>query len=99
MMLHVGGHGEIAGVPVVPALALAAMATIYVRGLKATRDVTRPAAFMAAWLTLSVALASPLHEAGEQYLWLHMVQHVLIMAVAAPLLVWSAPVATLLRGL
>jgi cytochrome c oxidase assembly factor CtaG/cytochrome c2 len=59
----------------------------------------RGAAFVAGWLALAAALISPLHAAGEALLSMHMVQHVILMAGAAPLLVWSMPVGTLVRGL
>jgi cytochrome c oxidase assembly factor CtaG len=51
----------------------------------------RAAAFAAGWLTLVVALLSPLHAAGEALLSAHMVQHMLLILVAAPLLVASRP--------
>jgi putative membrane protein len=47
--------------------------------------------FAAGWLTLAVALLGPLHEASEQIFTAHMIQHELLMAVAAPLLVLSRP--------
>lgn len=43
------------------------------------------------WLVLAIALVSPLHAAGEQLFSAHMVQHELLMAVAAPLLVLGRP--------
>jgi putative membrane protein len=49
--------------------------------------------------TLVVALVSPLHGLGEHLFSVHMVEHELIMAVAAPLLVLARPVALLLWGL
>jgi len=53
-------------------------------------------AFGAGWLSLVVALLSPLHELSETLLSAHMVQHELLMIVAAPLIAFSAPgVATL----
>lgn len=55
--------------------------------------------FWIAWGTLAVALASPLDPLGEVLFWAHMVQHELIMLIAAPLLVASRPSSTLLRGL
>lgn len=45
--------------------------------------------------TLYLALASPLDELGEQLLSAHMVQHLLIVLAAAPLLIWSRPVRSL----
>lgn len=49
------------------------------------------ACFVAGWLTLVVALVSPLHPLGEQLFSAHMVQHTLLMTVAAPLLVLGRP--------
>ena len=103
MMLHGGADGvfaaQVAGIPIIPLAGLTAVAVFYVRGVRCMRDPSRHRAFVAGWLTLAAALASPLHAAGESFLWIHMVQHVLLMAVAAPLLVWSMPLGTLLRGM
>jgi cytochrome c oxidase assembly factor CtaG len=52
--------------------------------------------FAAGWLTLAAAAVSPLHEAGEQSFTLHMLEHELLMLIAAPLLVWSRPLETML---
>ena len=49
------------------------------------------AAFAAGWLTLVVALVSPVHAVSEQLFSVHMVQHELLMALAAPLLVAARP--------
>ncbi len=53
--------------------------------------------FVAGWLVIAVALFSPLHEAAEQLFAAHMIQHELIMALAAPLLVLARPAAIVLR--
>jgi putative membrane protein len=47
--------------------------------------------FAAAWASLALALLSPLDHAAEERFWLHMVQHELLMVVAAPLIVVSRP--------
>ncbi len=47
--------------------------------------------FLTGLLTTAVALLSPLHHAAERLLWAHMVQHELLMVVAAPLLAASRP--------
>jgi lanthanide-dependent methanol dehydrogenase len=49
------------------------------------------AAFALAWVTLAIALVSPLHELAEVWLSAHMGQHELLMLVAAPLMAWSQP--------
>ena len=48
--------------------------------------------FLAGWLVLCVALVTPLHEAGERSFAAHMLEHELLMLVAAPLLVLSRPI-------
>ncbi|HSR65494.1 MAG TPA: cytochrome c oxidase assembly protein [Xanthomonadaceae bacterium] len=47
--------------------------------------------FFAGWLVLAAALVTPLHEAGERSFAAHMLEHELLMLVAAPLLVLSRP--------
>tara|TARA_R110000823_G_scaffold47903_19_gene122015 strand:- start:7961 stop:8842 length:882 start_codon:yes stop_codon:yes gene_type:complete len=54
--------------------------------------------FWIGWGVLTLALASPLDPLGEELFSAHMVQHELMMLVAAPLLVLSRPSAALLRG-
>jgi cytochrome c oxidase assembly factor CtaG len=54
--------------------------------------------FAAGWLTLVGALVSPLHEYGEHLFTAHMVEHELLMAVAAPLLALSRPLGTFLHA-
>jgi cytochrome c2 len=49
------------------------------------------AAFALGWLTLLVALVSPVHRLGESLFSAHMIQHELLMAGAAPLLVLGRP--------
>lgn len=56
----------------------------------------RAVLFAAGWLTLATAAISPLHEAGERSFTLHMLEHELLMLLAAPLLVLSQPLQTML---
>jgi cytochrome c oxidase assembly factor CtaG len=56
------------------------------------------AAFLAALAVLGVALASPLDGAAHRHLSAHMVQHVLLVSVAAPLLVAGRPLDVALPG-
>ncbi len=64
----------------------------YGRGIRLF-DVT---AFSVGWLTLVVALSPPLDELSEQSQMAHMIQHELLMVIAAPLIAISLPlVATL----
>ena len=51
------------------------------------------AAFLAGWLALVVALVSPLDSLSESLFSAHMVQHELLMLVAAPLFVVARPLA------
>lgn len=55
--------------------------------------------FAAGWLTLFVALASPLHPWGSVLFSAHMTQHELLMLVAAPLLVLGRPMIPFLWAL
>jgi putative membrane protein len=53
-------------------------------------------AFAGGWLTLAIALSPPLDGWSETWLAAHMVQHELLMVVAAPLVALSAPLIALL---
>jgi putative membrane protein len=55
--------------------------------------------FLAGWAVLAMALATPLHSIGSELLAVHMLQHELVMAVAAPLLVLGRPLAPLIFAL
>ncbi len=57
------------------------------------------ASFWAGWLTLFIALDSPIHKLGEQLFSVHMSQHELLMVVAAPLLAMGRPLIALLFAL
>lgn len=87
-------------------LALFAIAVLYFRGWYRLRktlpkliSIWRLAAFAGGIVTLLVVMESPLAELDEQLLTAHMVQHLLLMIVAAPLLLRGAPSFTLLHGL
>ncbi len=43
--------------------------------------------FVTGWISLLLALDSPIHELGEQLFWVHMTQHEILMLISAPLLV------------
>jgi cytochrome c oxidase assembly factor CtaG/cytochrome c2 len=77
---------------------LALAAWLYWRGASIERGFRRHEmlAFAAGWLTLLIALVSPLHRMGEALFSAHMAQHELIMVVAAPLLVVSRPLIAML---
>jgi putative membrane protein len=55
--------------------------------------------FALAWVSLVVALDSPLHELGEQLFWVHMTQHEILMLISAPLLVLGRPMIAFLWAL
>jgi putative membrane protein len=57
------------------------------------------ASFYAGLAVLSIALASPLDILSEQLFWAHMVQHVLLLVVAPPLIVRARPWIRLWRAL
>jgi putative membrane protein len=57
------------------------------------------AAFVAGWLTLVIALVSPIHKLGSLLFSIHMTQHELLMIIAAPLLVLSRPIVWFLWAL
>jgi putative membrane protein len=70
----------------------AGLARLWPRARAARRPLARQAAwFGAGWAVLVVALASPLDGAGSDAFSAHMVQHELLMIVAAPLLVLGRP--------
>jgi cytochrome c oxidase assembly factor CtaG len=84
-------------------LGLVAAAWFYARGRRATNrrndtEILRVSYFAAALIAIVIALVSPLNGLSDALASAHMVQHVLLVLVAAPLLVLSAPSSTLLRG-
>ena len=57
------------------------------------------ACFWSGWAALALALVSPLHWLGERLFVAHMVEHTVIMAVAAPLIAVSRPIGAILWAL
>jgi putative membrane protein len=57
------------------------------------------ACFALGWVTVAATLLSPLHHYAEQLLWAHMVQHELLMVLAAPLFVFARPLEAFTWGL
>jgi len=85
---------------------LLATALVYVRGWRAlSRQMperfgsAQLAAFLGGLATILVAIASPLDAFASLLLTVHMIQHLLLTMVAAPLLLLGAPQTPLLRGL
>ena len=61
-------------------------------GIGAAISGLQALSFALGWCTLVVALVSPVHALGEVLFSAHMIQHMLLMLVAAPLLVFGRPV-------
>jgi putative membrane protein len=59
----------------------------------------RALAFFASWLSLTVALVSPVHWLGEHLFSFHMIEHEILMAISAPLLAVARPIGALLWSL
>ncbi len=94
--------------PAQPALAAALLLTaaIYLRGWRALRrrapnswHRSLPAAFIGGLIVIYLALASPIETFAPLLLQVHMLQHLLLMMVAPPLLWLGAPLFPLVRGL
>jgi putative membrane protein len=89
----------------VPLVLLAGLYAGGVRSIWATAGARRGvstkqvAAFAAAIAVLLVALVSPVDQVGGALFSIHMVQHLLLVVVAAPLLVYAAPLAPVLVAL
>jgi putative membrane protein len=83
------------------------LAILYWYGARRTSSVARTQArlrwrhgcFYAGLVVLLVALASPLERLSEQLFWAHMLQHILLLVVAPPLIVLACPWIRLWRSL
>lgn len=85
-------------------LPLFAIAALYVVGLlrmqrRAELRGFPILCFVSGWLSLFLALNSPLHKISEQLFWVHMTQHEILMLISAPLLILSQPAAPFLFAL
>jgi cytochrome c oxidase assembly factor CtaG len=56
-------------------------------------------AYFTGWMSLAVALVSPLHWLGEHLFTFHMIEHEIVMAISAPLLAMARPIGILLWSL
>jgi putative membrane protein len=93
-------HGD--KMPMLIVLFLTAL--VYMRGWIHLRSLnaispSRAAAFCGGLLCIWIATASPFAELDEQLLSVHMIQHLLLMTAAPPLLLLGSPVLPLLHGL
>ncbi len=85
--------------------ALVGIGALYLHGETLRRRQTgvnrrgRVAAFAAGWLVALLSVVSPVAGLAGDLLWVHMVQHLLMTVVAAPLLALGAPQATIRRAL
>jgi putative membrane protein len=87
-------------------IALALVALVYFRGWFRLRSVPRTAlalsrltAFVGGLFAVWIALGSPLAPLDEQSLTVHMVKHLLLMALGAPLILLGMPRLPLMYGL
>jgi cytochrome c oxidase assembly factor CtaG len=87
-------------------LAIILAAFLYLRGWihlrSSSANMIRPwqvGSFLLGLFLIWVALGSPLAAFDEQLLTVHMIQHLLLMTFAPPLILLSAPVMPLLHGL
>ena len=106
MPSSVHSHFESWSLPGPVTLAVILAAAIYARGWfrlsRAFPDAVSPwqlGAFMSGLFSLGVALVSPLAALDHHLLSIHMVEHILLMTVAPPLILLGAPVLVLLHGL
>ena len=90
---------EPSAVALLIAVVLHAVGLRRLRARNRAHGVARPAAFYAGITVLALALLSPLHALAEALFSMHMVQHLLLILVAAPLLVWSRPGLPLMAAL
>jgi putative membrane protein len=69
------------------------------RASKVTRRRRQKASFFAGLLVIFLALQSPVDSLGASLFWAHMVQHLMLIMIAAPLLVLGDAAIPLVRGL
>jgi putative membrane protein len=108
------GHGELTGPfwsawPVEPVLlvSLTAIACLYWLGWSRLSRVaggiavstSRAAAFITGLAAMAVALLSPVAVYSERLFFMHMIQHLLLLLIAPPLLLLGKPLVPMLWGL
>ncbi len=94
---------SLAGWSIAPPLAYVVLAGLLYwlggRGLRARAEPLRTVSFVAGLATIVIALQSPLDADADQLFWAHMVQHVLLLTVAPPLILLGRPWPRMWRGL
>jgi putative membrane protein len=92
--------------PILLSLTMVLALFLYLRGWRQLRATSpnvipawRLASFLAGLLSIWVALGSPLAALDEQLLTVHMIQHLLLMTIAPPLIWMGAPLMPMLHGL
>jgi putative membrane protein len=89
-------------------ISLVASAWLYTRGIRRLWRAADTGAgirkweassFAGGWLVIAVALVSPLHALGGVLFAAHMIQHELLISIAAPLLVLGRPIVAFLWAL
>jgi putative membrane protein len=105
-MSKVHAHVQARPLPLATTLVLVVTALVYVCGWLRVRGAVlnftsawRLAAFIGGLSSLWISVASPLAALDHQSLTIHMVKHLLLMTVAAPLLLAGAPAFPLVCGL
>lgn len=101
---HGGGGEGASGYEPILAILLGSALAGYVAGFRRLRrrgavEAWQGAAFVGGWLSLALALLSPVHSLGERLFSVHMIEHELLMAVAAPLIVLGRPLLVFLWAL
>ena len=93
-------------IPIAATVAVVAAMLLYLRDWRRLRrdfpeatSGSRPAAFVAGMVVLWAVIGSPLSALDHVLLTFHMVQHLLLMTVAAPLILLGTPAIALPRGL